>query len=152
MNEHNLKFINDNQLASFMNKARWRELADRFTSNDGFEPKFRFKYLRQENMTGFTLLDWEWVRSGESSCIEWMDIDPIKRVRQEQLVKDKEYDFCIFVESTLKELHIRYIIEEIVSAITRLCLENEAIQLEDDEAKVVYLDLLDTFVEGEDRR
>ena len=112
MNKQNLKFINDNQLASFMNKTRWRELAVEFTSNDDFEPKVRLKYLRQENMTGFTLLDWEWVRSGESSCIEWMDIDPIKRVRQGQLVKDKEYDFRIFVESILKELHIKYTIED----------------------------------------
>jgi hypothetical protein len=112
MNKQNLKFINDNQLASFMNKTRWRELADELTSNDDFEPKVRLKYLRQENMTGFTLLDWEWVRSGESSCIEWMDIDPIKRVRQGQLVKDKEYDFRMYVESTLKELHIKYTIED----------------------------------------
>ena len=112
MNKQNLKFINDNQLASFMNKTRWRELADELTSNDNFEPKVRLKYLRQENMTGFTLLDWEWVRSGESSCIEWMDIDPIKRVRQGQLVKDKEYDFRMYVESTLKEFHIKYTIED----------------------------------------
>lgn len=93
MNEQDLKFINDHQLASFMNKTRWRELADRFTSDDDLEPRVRLKYLGQESMTGFTLLDWEWVKSGESSCIEWMDIDPIKKVRIGQLVKDKEFDF-----------------------------------------------------------
>ncbi|MBL4773443.1 MAG: hypothetical protein JKX98_07530 [Alcanivoracaceae bacterium] len=43
MNKQNLKFINDNQLASFMNKTRWRELAEKFTSNDDFEPKVRLK-------------------------------------------------------------------------------------------------------------
>ena len=113
MNEQNLKFIADNQLASFMNKTRWRELADAFTSNKEFEPEVRLKYLRDEEaMPGFSLLDWEWVRSGESSCIEWMDIDPIKRVRQGQLVQDKEYDFSPFVESTFKELNIGYSIEE----------------------------------------
>lgn len=112
MNDKNIKFINDNQLASFMNKTRWRELANKFTSNDDFEPQVRLKYLRQESMTGFSLDDWEWVQHGESSCIEWMDIDPIKRVRIGQLVKDKEYDFSSFVKSTLKELNIRYTIED----------------------------------------
>jgi hypothetical protein len=112
MNEQNLKFIADNQLASFMNKTKWCELANAFTSNEKFEPEVRLKYLRDKDaMPGFSLLDWEWVRSGESSCIEWMDIDPIKRVRQGRLIKDKEYDFSSFVESTLKELNIGYSIE-----------------------------------------
>lgn len=113
MDEQNLKFITDNQLASFMNKTKWWELAEAFTSNEEFEPQVRLKYLRDtEAMPGFSLLDWEWVRSGKSSCIEWMDIDPIKRVRQGQLVKDKECDFSDFVESTLKELNISYSIED----------------------------------------
>ena len=44
------------------------------------------------------------------------------------------------------------VIEEIKNAITKLGLEKDVIQLEDDEAKTVYLDLINTFVEGEDRR
>jgi hypothetical protein len=44
------------------------------------------------------------------------------------------------------------VIEEIKNAISELGLEKEVIQLEDDQAKVVYLDLLATFVEGGDRR
>ena len=44
------------------------------------------------------------------------------------------------------------VIEEIESAITKLGLEKDVMRLEDDEAKAAYLDLLATFVEGEDRR
>ncbi len=44
------------------------------------------------------------------------------------------------------------VIEEIESAIAKLNLGSEVIRLGDDEAKAIYLDLLETFVEGKDRR
>ena len=104
-----LTYISDNQLASFMNKTKWRELAEAFTSHEEFEPKVRLKYRADGNLeSGFALQDWEWIKFGGSSCIEWMDRDPIKRVRQGQLIKDKDYDFCDFVESTLESLNISY--------------------------------------------
>ena len=37
--------INNNQLASVMNKTKWRELAELMTSNNDFNPVVRVKYL-----------------------------------------------------------------------------------------------------------
>lgn len=96
-----------------MNKTKWRELAVAMNSNEEFEPQVRLKYLRdKEPMPGFSLLDWEWVIKGESSCIEWMIIDPIKRERRGKLVSDLETGFREFVEYQLKKYNIPYSIED----------------------------------------
>ena len=113
MIEENLKFISQNQLSSVMNKTKWRELALAMTTNDEFEPKVRLKYLRDKKpMPGFSLLDWEWVMKGESSCIEWMIIDPIRRERRGQLVSDLETDFSEFVENELRKNNIPFSMED----------------------------------------
>lgn len=115
MEEKYLKFINENQLVSVMNKTKWSELADAMTSGIDFEPIVRLKYLLDADaMPGFSLLDWEWVRDGNTRCIEWMDIDPIKREHTGQLIPDKETDFSAFVIEKLKENNIPYSIENCI--------------------------------------
>ncbi|WP_444894538.1 DUF6678 family protein [Microbulbifer sp. TRSA001] len=112
MNEETLKFIEERRLVSYMNKTKWRELANAITSNSDFEPQVRLKYLRDlEAMPGFSLLDWEWVRYGQSNCIEWMDIDPFKRERRGNLLSDRITDFSGFIATVLKKYNIPYSFE-----------------------------------------
>lgn len=108
MNSENLKYIQENSLASFMNKTKWRELAIGLTSNVSFEPKVSVKILRERNASGFSLLDWEWVKYGNSSCIEWIEIDPVKSERIGRLVPDKKTDYSEFVVSVLLKNNIPY--------------------------------------------
>ncbi len=108
MNEEILKYLEENSLTSFMNKTKWNELASALTSNDEFEPFVSIKILREEKACGFTLLDWEWVKCGNSSCIEWVEIDPIKRESIGRLVSPRETDFSSFVLAVLIKFNIPY--------------------------------------------
>ena len=113
MNEKTLKLISEKGLASYMNQTRWRALADELTSNKELEPKVRLKYLHDSDpMPGFSYLDWEWVRHGESSSIEWMDIDPLKKESLGKLIPDKETDINGFIEACLKNAKVKYSIED----------------------------------------
>ncbi len=88
-------------------------MANELTSNKELEPKVRLKYLGDCNpMPGFSYLDWEWVKHGESSCIEWMDIDPLKKERLGKLIPDKEADISGFIETSLKNAKVKYSLEE----------------------------------------
>lgn len=111
MNESTLKYINENNLVSFMNKTKWRELAISLASNSNFEPKVSIKILGEPLASGFSHLDWEWVKYGESSCIEWIEIDPIKREYLGRLVSDRETDYSKFIEQTLGAFNIPYTLE-----------------------------------------
>jgi len=101
----------ESQFTSVMNNTKWRELAAAFTSSGQFKPCVRVRELDGFE-SGFTQYDWECMRLGSSSHIEWMDIDPIKKERQGALVADKETDFSEFVVEQLRAYSIPYSIEE----------------------------------------
>ena len=90
MNKKELDFINKNQLVSFMNKTKWRQLAVALTSNKNFKPKIKLQYLDDNIKTAFSFLDWEWIIYGETACIRTMEIDPIKRIYQGHLINDNK--------------------------------------------------------------
>jgi hypothetical protein len=72
----------------------------------------RFKFLRDtEAEISFSFADWECVCKGDSSCIEWMEIDPIMKERRGQLMPDKETDFSEYIGSQLSGSNIPYSIE-----------------------------------------
>ena len=95
-------YINSHQLASAMNKTKWRKLAVAMTSKPDFEPQVRLKSLfDEEEPGGFTFLDWEWVKRGETNWIDWMELDPIRRDYVGRLVTDKQTDFAEWLKATL---------------------------------------------------
>lgn len=87
-------YIIEKQLASAMNKTKWRKLAAAMTSSHVFEPQVRVKHLLdKDEPAGFTFLDWEWVKYGETKWIDWMELHPIRRDYVGRLVDDKQADF-----------------------------------------------------------
>lgn len=95
-------YINRNQLASVMNKTKWRELAALMTSNSEFDPKVRVRgVLDETQVTGFSHLDWEWVERGETNWVEWMEIDSIRRDYIGRLIDENEIDFTEWVRAAL---------------------------------------------------
>ncbi|MDF9795358.1 hypothetical protein OKW21_000621 [Catalinimonas alkaloidigena] len=96
------KLIFSRQLVSVMNRTKWKELADEMTSNQDFNPKVRIKYLEDELPLGFSHLDWEWVKFGDSRVIEWMEIDSVKREYVGRLIDDKEKDYSEWIRKRLK--------------------------------------------------
>lgn len=72
-----------------MSRTKWKRLADAVAS---LNPNVSVKFLDDEMPTGFSCLDWEWVKFGETSHIEWMEIDPIQRIYQGKLIANKEID------------------------------------------------------------
>jgi len=96
-------YISNHQIASVMNKTKWRELAAVMTSNSEFSPLVRVRHLLDETqVTGFAHLDWEWVKLGETNWIEWLEIDPIRRDYVGRIVDDKEVDFTEWVRAALR--------------------------------------------------
>jgi hypothetical protein len=97
-----IAYIQANQLASAMNKTKWRKLAAAMTSNPDFEPEVRVRHLLdKEEPGGFTFLDWEWVKYGETRGIEWMELHPIRRDYVGRLVADKQTDFTQWLRAAL---------------------------------------------------
>ncbi|MFD2718384.1 DUF6678 family protein [Hymenobacter monticola] len=95
-------YINANQLASAMNKTKWRKLATAMTSNPDFEPQVREKHLLDKvEPAGFTFLDWEWVKSGETKWIDWMELSPIRKDYVGRLIDDKQTDFTEWLRAAL---------------------------------------------------
>ena len=95
-------YIKATQLASAMNKTKWRRLAAAMTSNPDFEPQVRVKHLLdKEEPAGFTFLDWEWMKYGETKWIDWMELSPVHRKYVGRLVDDKQTDFTDWLRTAL---------------------------------------------------
>ena len=99
------KFIRiafDRQLASVMNRTKWRELVDILDSNPDFAPETRLKYIDDEAAGGFCHLDSYLVKfGGFTRAIEWLEINPIRRERIGRLVAPKETDFSDWIREAL---------------------------------------------------
>jgi hypothetical protein len=102
------KIIHANQLSSVMNKTKWKEVASEMTSNTKFNPTVSIKYLDEEVLSGFTHLDWEWVKFGDARVIEWMDISSIKHDYVGRLVDDRETDFAPWLRQALQKHSIPF--------------------------------------------
>lgn len=99
-------------MASLMNATKWRALAAALTRTDRAGPKVRIKYLLEDRpCPGFSNLDWKWVKHGQSSVIEWLEIDPIARTFRGRLIPDKEEDKSEAIEAALKSVGVPFSIE-----------------------------------------
>lgn len=95
-----------------MNSTKWRELANALQKIKTTGPKVRIKYLLDKDpSSGFSHLDWEWVKRGDTSIIEWLEIDPIHRTFQGMLLPDKEDDLTNPIKTTLKLVGVPFSIE-----------------------------------------
>ncbi len=102
-------YIVSNNLASAMNKTKWRKLAALMASNPDFNPLVKIKYLLDnESEHGFAHQDWEWVKFGDSRVIEWMQIDPIRRDYVGRLIDDVKVDFTEWVKTALLSNNIHF--------------------------------------------
>ena len=105
-----LKLINEHNLISVMNNTKWKKLAIAIESDAQKEPCVSVKFLYEQEPTGYSLMDWD---LGVHNCtlFEWVDIDPIKRIRIGGLVPDKEIDLTSSVLEMLNSNNIPYSIE-----------------------------------------
>lgn len=102
------KHIHAQQLASVMNRTKWRELAGAMTSNPEFEPLVRVRYVDTGAISGFSHHDWQWTRTGDTRIIEWMDLDPIRHDRVGRLVDDRTTDFTPWLREALQKHSIPF--------------------------------------------
>ena len=104
MNDKDLvtDYINTNQLASAMNKTKWRKLASAMTSNPDFEPQVRVKHLLDKvEPSGFTFLDWEWVKNGETKWVDWIELSSVRKDYIGRLIDDKQTNFTEWLRAAL---------------------------------------------------
>ncbi|KZN58928.1 hypothetical protein N474_25400 [Pseudoalteromonas luteoviolacea CPMOR-2] len=111
MNEKYLKIINDRQLVSVMNKTKWRELCDEFGELHSLNISIRYKLISSNETLGFSPVWWDELFE-ESTGIEWLDFNPIVCEHRGRLVSDKETDRSDEILSVLKDLGIKYSIQE----------------------------------------
>ena len=102
------ELIFSQQLVSVMSCAKWRKVAQALTSHPAFTPTVRLRYLDGYAPTGFTHLDWEWVRQGDTRVIRWMDINPICRERVGQPTAGQQADFSNWVREMLLKQSIPF--------------------------------------------
>lgn len=111
MNSEVLKYVNEHQLSSVMNKTKWCELEKALNESEDFIPYVRYKLIYDENPnTGFTAVWWhELLEIAET--IEWLEVDPFKREWLGRLVADRVTDFSDVVSAQLAQYSIPYSIE-----------------------------------------
>jgi hypothetical protein len=86
------RYIEREQLVSSMNDTKWRELQAAMASVAPYPPRYRVKCLRMlEPHVESWERDWS-THLPTYKAIEWVDIDPIRRERRGQLLKDLETD------------------------------------------------------------
>ncbi|WP_173496573.1 DUF6678 family protein [Shewanella sp. ISTPL2] len=111
MNSEVLKYVNERQLSSVMNKTKWCELEKALNGSEDFIPYVRYKLIYDENPNAdFTAVWWhELLEIAET--IEWLEIDPFKREWLGRLVADRVTDFSDVVSAQLTQYSIPYSIE-----------------------------------------
>jgi hypothetical protein len=110
MHKSILSIIEKRNLVSIMNNTKWYELASEMDSNPEKEPTVSVKSIFEDQATGFSLMDWEF---GIKNCtaFEWLDINPIQKIRVGSLVADKQISLHTYIENLLKKHGILYSIE-----------------------------------------
>ncbi len=93
-----------------MNNTKWNKLATVIESDPQKEPCVSVKFLNEAEPTGYSLMDWD-LETHNCTLFEWVDIDPIKRIRVGVLVPDKEIDLTSDVLEMLNQSNIPYSIE-----------------------------------------
>lgn len=112
MDKRILEHVQREGMAPLMNSTKWRELAFALTSIKRVGPKVRVKYLLDEEpCSGFTHLDWEWVKHGETSILEWLEIDPVYKTFQGRLIPEKEEDLSEAIFAALKAVGVPFSME-----------------------------------------
>lgn len=103
-------FINEHNFVSVMNNTKWNKLATAIESDAQKEPCVSVKFLYEAEPTGYSLMDWD-LENHNCTLFEWIDIDPIKRIRVGALVPDKEIDLNSHVLEMLNQNNIPYSME-----------------------------------------
>lgn len=108
MDKHTLEYLSQHNMASLMNSTKWRELAVALQRVERGGPRVRLKYLRDAPSPGFAHLDWEWVKYGETSIIEWMEIDTRYTSHRGRLVQPEEKDLGEAIAATLRAVGVAF--------------------------------------------
>ena len=112
MNEKNFKTVKRLGLVSATSKAKWRELTRAVMSLKGFQPLACEKSIHEtEHKAVFGFYDWECLRLGSSSRIEWLDIDPIERIDRGRLVSKELIDHSEEICEIFEKYSIHYSVE-----------------------------------------
>ena len=111
MDRRILNYLQSEGFASLMNATKWREVATHLQRIEQGRLAVSVKYLLEEEASGYAQLDWEWVKLGDTSIIEWLDIDPVIRTVRGRLVPDKAEDFSDAVELALRTVGAPFSVE-----------------------------------------
>ena len=106
------RYIARENLVSIMNNTKWSELRDLMLSLENLSPKYRTMCLRIQSEDGY-YWDSDWYYHLPTyKWIEWLDIDPIHRKHQGQLINEKETDLTKRIKEMLWSKSIPFSIEE----------------------------------------
>lgn len=113
MEKTTLKYIADNQLSSFMNNTKWKELVRMLKSNPDYDPEVKIKYLfENEPSMGFSTICWKEVERDGFELIQWIKINPTKEVFIGRLVSPDQTDYSDLIEKGLTRINIPYEFDE----------------------------------------
>jgi hypothetical protein len=102
------RYIHREGLCSVVNRTKWAEVETALLTIPGFRPEFRVKCVREPEPTG----DY-WDMSfpfhiPSRVTIEWLDIDPFRRIHRGALIDDEITDFTNEVIAALRSCHVPF--------------------------------------------
>jgi len=100
------RYIQREQLVSFMNDTKWSRLQTEMARVQPAQPQYRVKCLQDSEPSGWER-DWS-THLPLYKWIEWVDIDPVYRERRGVLVPDLERDRSSELIDLLHEHSIPY--------------------------------------------
>jgi hypothetical protein len=105
------RYVQRQQLVSVMNDTKWRELRQLMIERPR-RPKFRVQCLRSPPPNSASW-DGDWhYHLPTFVWIEWLDIDPIYRIRRGHLVADDTIDLTTELIPLLEERSIPFEVED----------------------------------------
>lgn len=108
MDKRVLGYLRKERMASLMNATKWRELALRLETIGRGRLPIRVKCVLDASASGFACLDWEWVKNGDTSIIEWIEVDPVLRTPRGRLVPDSTEDLTDLIRCALMDVGVPY--------------------------------------------
>ena len=106
------RYIRRSSLTSCMNDTKWREAIAAIGSISGFRPRFRIRCVRDRADHDPPLeASFPWHVSTYVE-IEWLDLDPVVRVRQGAIAPDRVRDFSTELIAVLKAVPVPVSIED----------------------------------------
>lgn len=97
------RYVGEHGLTSCMNDTKWREAISALRGIPGFDVRFRVRCVRDGlDEVPSRQGSFPWHVPSPHANVEWLEVDPIVRIRRGALIADDTRDFTAAIIQSLK--------------------------------------------------